>query len=61
MSVNDFGDLLTQGLKSISALGKKDLTVLQQELGHDIGVSVWTIYKWRKGKCCPLTNARSDC
>ena len=50
---NEFGDLLTQGLKSIAALEKKDLTVLQQELGHDIGVSVWTIYKWRKGASIP--------
>ena len=54
MSANDFGDLLTQGLKSIAALEKKDLTVLQQELGHEIGVSVWTIYKWRKGTSLPI-------
>jgi tetratricopeptide (TPR) repeat protein len=53
MSANDFGDLLTQGLKSIAALEKNDLTVLQQELGHEIGVSVWTIYKWRKGTSLP--------
>ena len=58
MSVNEFGDLLTQGLKSIAALEKKDLTVLQQELGHAIGVSVWTIYKWRKGASIP-TDART--
>jgi len=53
MSANEFGNLLTQGLKSIAALEKKDLTVLQQELGNDIGVSVWTIYKWRKGTSIP--------
>ncbi|HML21166.1 MAG TPA: NB-ARC domain-containing protein [Aggregatilinea sp.] len=58
MSANEFGDLLTQGLKSIAALEKKDLTVLQQELGHEIGTSVWTIYKWRKGASLP-TDART--
>jgi tetratricopeptide (TPR) repeat protein len=58
MSANEFGDLLTQGLKSIAALEKKDLTVLQQELGQDIGVSVWTVYKWRKGASIP-TDART--
>lgn len=58
MSSNEFGDLLTKGLKSIAALEKKDLTVLQQELGYDIGVSVWTIYKWRKGSSVP-TDSRT--
>jgi LuxR family glucitol operon transcriptional activator len=48
-----FGKLLTQGLKSIAALEKTELTDLQQELGRDIGVSVWTIYKWRKGTSIP--------
>jgi hypothetical protein len=48
-----FGKLLTQGLKSIAALEKADLTDLQNELGRDIGVSVWTIYKWRKGTSIP--------
>jgi tetratricopeptide (TPR) repeat protein len=48
-----FGKLLTQGLKSIAALEKVDLTDLQNELGRDIGVSVWTIYKWRKGTSIP--------
>lgn len=48
-----FGELLTQGLKSIGALENKDLTDLQRELGRDIGISVWTIYKWRKGKSIP--------
>jgi tetratricopeptide (TPR) repeat protein len=48
-----FGKLLTQGLKSIAALEKTDLTDLQNELGKDIGVSVWTIYKWRKGTSIP--------
>jgi len=32
--------------------------VLQQELGYEIGVSVWTIYKWRKGASIP-TDART--
>lgn len=58
MSTNEFGNLLTQGLKSIAALEKKDLTVLQHELGYEIGVSVWTIYKWRKGTSIP-TDARA--
>jgi hypothetical protein len=48
-----FGKLLTQGLKSIAALEKTELTDLQQELGREIGVSVWTIYKWRKGTSIP--------
>lgn len=48
-----FGKLLTQGLKSIAALEKADLTELQHELGKEIGVSVWTIYKWRKGTSIP--------
>lgn len=48
-----FGKLLTQGLKSIAALEKLDLTDLQNELGSEIGVSVWTLYKWRKGSSIP--------
>jgi LuxR family glucitol operon transcriptional activator len=48
-----FGKLLTQGLKSIAALEKLDLTDLQNELGKEIGVSVWTLYKWRKGTSVP--------
>lgn len=48
-----FGKLLTQGLKSIAALEKIDLTELQYDLGKEIGVSVWTIYKWRKGTSIP--------
>src|SRR5258708_1675198 len=53
MSIDHFGRLLTQGLKSIAALEKLDLTELQNELGHEIGVSVWTIYKWRDGTSIP--------
>src|SRR5688572_24324222 len=53
MSMEYFGKLLTQGLKSIAALEKLDLTDLQNELGREIGVSVWTIYKWRKGTSIP--------
>lgn len=48
-----FGKLLTQGLKSIAALEKTEMTDLQHELGKEIGVSVWTIYKWRKGTSIP--------
>ncbi len=48
-----FGKLLTQGLKSIAALEKTELTDVLNELGKEIGVSVWTIYKWRKGKSIP--------
>jgi LuxR family glucitol operon transcriptional activator len=48
-----FGKLLTQGLKSIAALEKVDLTEVQHELGKQIGASVWTIYKWRKGTSIP--------
>lgn len=51
--MDHFGKLLTQGLKSIAALEKSDLTELQHELGKEIGVSVWTIYKWRKGTSIP--------
>lgn len=53
MSYEHFGNLLTQGLKSIAALEKTELTEVQLELGRDIGVSVWTIYKWRKGTSVP--------
>lgn len=53
MTPDSFGNLLTQGLKSIAALEKTDLTELQHELGKEIGVSVWTIYKWRKGASIP--------
>ncbi len=48
-----FGNLLTQGLKSIAALEKLELTELHHELGKEIGVSVWTIYKWRKNTSIP--------
>lgn len=53
MGLEHFGILLTQGLKSIAALEKLDLTELQNELGGEIGVSVWTIYKWRDGTSIP--------
>ena len=53
MTINAFGKLLTQGLKCIAALDKSELTDLQQDLGKEIGVSVWTIYKWRKGTSIP--------
>ncbi|MBC7810944.1 MAG: XRE family transcriptional regulator, partial [Burkholderiales bacterium] len=48
-----FGTLLTQGLKSIAALEKIELTDLQHEVGKEIGVSVWTLYKWRNGTSIP--------
>jgi len=51
--MDTFGNLLTQGLKSIAALEKTELTDLQHDLGRAIGVSVWTIYKWRKGTTIP--------
>ncbi len=51
--MNQFGKLLTQGLKCIAALEKTDLADLQHELGSTIGVSVWTIYKWRSGSFVP--------
>jgi LuxR family glucitol operon transcriptional activator len=53
MSTDHFGKLLTQGLRSVAALEKMELTDLQHDLGRDIGVSVWTIYKWRKGTSIP--------
>jgi tetratricopeptide (TPR) repeat protein len=53
MSTEHFGKLLTQGLKSIAALEKIDLTDFQNEIGREIGVSVWTIYKWRDGTSIP--------
>jgi hypothetical protein len=53
MGLTHFGILLTQGLKSIAALEKLDLTELQNDLGREIGVSVWTIYKWRDGTSIP--------
>ncbi|MBI1282152.1 MAG: AAA family ATPase [Anaerolineaceae bacterium] len=53
MSKEQFGKLLTQGLKSIAALEKTDLSELQYELGREIGISVWTLYKWRKNTSIP--------
>jgi hypothetical protein len=53
MTYDHFGKLLTQGLKSVAALEKTELTEVQLDLGRDIGVSVWTIYKWRKGTSIP--------
>ena len=53
MSREQFGKLLTQGLKSIAALEKTDLSELQYELGREIGISVWTLYKWRKNTSIP--------
>src|SRR4051812_41133029 len=53
MTTNEFGKILTQGLKCIAALEKIDLADLQHELGKEIGVSVWTIYKWRNGSFIP--------
>ncbi|MEP7291503.1 MAG: NB-ARC domain-containing protein, partial [Chloroflexota bacterium] len=32
---------------------KSDLMSLQYELGTEIGVSIWTFYKWRKGTSIP--------
>ena len=48
-SNREFGDLLTQGLKSIAARERKALLALQDELGHEIGVSRHAIEKWRQG------------
>lgn len=53
MNREQFGKLLTQGLKSIAALEKTDLSELQYELGREIGISVWTLYKWRKNTSIP--------
>lgn len=48
-SLREFGDLLTQGLKSIAARERKSLMALQDQLGNEIGFSRHAIDKWRKG------------
>jgi hypothetical protein len=53
MPNQEFGDLLTQGLKSIAARERKALLALEDEIGFEIGVTRWSIEKWRKGRLPP--------
>ena len=50
----EFGELLTQVLKSIAARENKALLALEDELGYDIGVTRWAIEKWRQGSVPPV-------
>src|SRR5688500_29988 len=45
----EFGDLLTQALKSIAALENKPLGILEEELAAELGRSIWAVEKWRQG------------
>ncbi len=45
----EFGNLLTQGLKSIGAREHKAILALEDELGYEIEGSRWGIEKWRQG------------
>jgi len=51
--VREFGDLLTQGLRSIAARENKALLALEDELGYEIGVTRHAIEKWRQGNVPP--------
>lgn len=45
----EFGNLLTQGLKSIAARENRGLVALEEEIGYAIGYSRSAIEKWRQG------------
>ncbi|HEY0752554.1 MAG TPA: tetratricopeptide repeat protein [Ktedonobacteraceae bacterium] len=44
-----FGDLLTQGLKSIAASENKGIIALEDALGFEMNSTRWSIEKWRQG------------
>lgn len=44
-----FGELLTQGLKSIAASEHKKLIALEDDLGFEMKSTRWSIEKWRQG------------
>jgi tetratricopeptide (TPR) repeat protein len=44
-----FGELLTQGLKSIAAREHKSILALEDELGYKMQGTRWAIEKWRQG------------
>ncbi|MBA3534012.1 MAG: hypothetical protein H0T73_18995, partial [Ardenticatenales bacterium] len=44
-----FGDLLSQGLRSIAARENKALLVLEDEVGYEFGVTRWAVERWRRG------------
>ncbi|MBA3531453.1 MAG: AAA family ATPase [Ardenticatenales bacterium] len=44
-----FGDLLSQGLRSIAARENKALLALEDELGYKFGITRWAIERWRRG------------
>ena len=46
-----FGQLLTEGIKRLA--GDQSLTTAQRELAQDLGYSVSTIYRWRRGESLP--------
>ncbi len=43
-----FGELLTQGLKSIAAHEHKSIIALEDELGYEMEITRWSIEKWRQ-------------
>src|SRR2546423_12798240 len=52
-SNREFGDLLTQGLKSIAAHENKPILTLEDLVGAEIGVTRSSIEKWRQGSILP--------
>ena len=46
-----FGQLLTEGIRRLA--GDQSLTTAQRELAQDLGYSVSTIYRWRRGESLP--------
>lgn len=51
MPVNrEFGDLLTQGLKSIDAKENRTLALLQFELANELGLTEYAVQAWRQGQ-----------
>src|SRR5579859_3246553 len=58
-SSKSFGELLTQGLKSIVAHEHKSILALEDELGYEMNVSRWSIEKWRQGNI-PANTENTD-
>src|SRR5260370_31684753 len=52
-SNREFGDLLTQGLKSIAARENKPILSLEDLLGAELDVTRFAIEKWRQGSVLP--------
>ncbi len=52
-SNREFGDLLSQGLRSIAARENKPILTLEDLLGAELGVTRSSIEKWRQGSIIP--------